>query len=87
MIEEPVASVIRFKVKATLRKEKEKASASVIRLDLKPRYTIEIVAELYPIGYMAPPFQKFDARRTKDESMLCSSLITGEHILVTRTYG
>lgn len=86
MIEGLVAFVSRSKVKATLRKEKEKASASVICLDLKLPYAIETVEELYSIRIMAPQFQKFNARRAKHESMSCASLITWEHILVTRTY-
>lgn len=44
----------RFKVEVTLRKEKEKAYASMTRLDLKPPYPAQIAVTPYPIEYVDP---------------------------------
>lgn len=50
-------------VKTMLKKEKEKASTSIISLNLKPPYPTGIATKPYPITYVAPQFQKFDGRR------------------------
>lgn len=55
--------MIRSEVEAMLDKEKEKAFAFMIDLDLKPPYPTEIVMKAYTIGYVAPQFKIINSRR------------------------
>lgn len=41
--------MLRYKVEVIVRKEKEKASVSVICRDLKPPYSIKIAVKSYPM--------------------------------------
>lgn len=43
----------RSKIKSSLKKEKEKASTSMIGLDLNLPYPLEITMKRYPIRYVA----------------------------------
>lgn len=67
--EELVAFITRLEFEAMLKKEKEKASTSLIGLGLKPLYPVEIASKP-PIKYVAPEFQNFDGKRGN----------TGEHV-------
>lgn len=46
-----------------LSKDKEKASESVIVLNLKPPYHAEVVAKPYPVRICDSSIKKFDGRR------------------------
>lgn len=59
--EAPLAFMIKAKVELILKKEKEKASLSTIRTDLKPPY--EVAAKPHPVGYVVSQFHKFNGRR------------------------
>lgn len=56
-IYEPMVFITRFEVEAMLRREKEQASISSIRLDLKPPYDTKISAKLYRMEYITRQLQ------------------------------
>lgn len=69
--EELTAFMTRYEVKPMLKEEKENVSAYIISL-LNPSYPAEITMKPYPIGYVAPQFQKFNGRRGKThEHVVC----------------
>lgn len=81
MAEEPLVFMTRSDVEATLRKEKEKATASLISLDMKPPYPSEIVAIPYSIKCVALQFRSSTPKEITNESALYTSSILWDHIL------
>lgn len=53
----------RSKVEFILTKKKEKASISLVSLDLKPPYSTEVAARPYPSEYKTPKFRRYDDRK------------------------
>lgn len=48
--EEPMVFMTRSEVEAMLRREKEKAPVSSIRLNLNSPFAAEVVVKMYPVG-------------------------------------
>lgn len=61
--EKLVSFMPKSKMVAMSRKQKERASVSLIYLHLKPKCDTEVIAKPYMLGYAPPQFQKFDGRR------------------------
>lgn len=64
----------RSEVEAMLRKQKEKASASSVYLDLKPLHLVEVATNPVPLGYTVQILE-FMAEQAIPRSMLYTSSI------------
>lgn len=82
--EESVAFMTRFQVEVVLKKRKEKASGSMIELDLKPPYPSIIEMKPYQLGYVAPRFKKFYGIRGNTCEHIIRFLDSVELILLIR---
>lgn len=84
--EEPIAFMTRPKVEVMLKKWQEKASASLINLDLKHPNPAKIVAKPYIADIWLHNSRSSMSEEATHENMLCASLILWNHIMVTKTY-